>query len=296
MAQTDEKLTLKDVSRRIDALPTLPEIATFVLNLLEDPNTSSQDVTNVIIRDSSLSGQILKLVNSAYFGLPQKVSDLNRAIALLGFGRIKNLVLSLSILRIFKTLSKKQREDFTKFWQHSAVTAGLMKRLALRMGRSEPEQAFVTGLLHDVGKIILLGYATKEYTAIVKLAQERTASFAAVEGEILATTHAEVGAWLAKAWNLSRDSIEAIATHHQASAYQNEVLPATLYFANFAARSKGVGCAGSFEPHQFDEKAWEVLGLPQEDYFEMMAAVDSERSIADMILQVSGASESGAKS
>ena len=294
MATTDEKITLREVTRKVDALPTLPEIATFVLNLLEDPNTSSQDVTNVIVRDSSLSGQILKLVNSAYFGLPQKVNDLNRGIALLGFGRIKNLVLSLSILKIFRALSKRQREDFNRFWQHSAVVAGLMKRLSLRMGRSEPEQAFVAGLLHDVGKVVLLGYFPKEYATILKLAEERKASFAATEGDVLATTHAEIGAWLAKSWNLARDVMEAIANHHKPQSFEADALSATLYFADYAAKARGVSCAGSCDPPQFDEKAWEVLGLPQEDYFEMMAAVDNERAIADIILQVSGASEAGA--
>lgn len=294
MATAPAKITLQEVTRKVDALPTLPEIATFVLNLLEDPSASSRDVTNVIVRDSSLSGQILKLVNSAYFGLPQKVADLNRAIALLGFGRIKNLVLSLSILRIFRTLSKKQRDDFGKFWQHSAVVAGLMKRLSLRMGRAEPEGAFVTGLLHDVGKIIILGYLPKEYAEILKIAQEEKCSFAKAEGRVLGTSHAEIGAWLAGTWNLSRESIETIATHHAPGAYEADVLPATLYFANYAARTKGVACAGSFEEHTFDEKAWEVLGLPQEDYFEMMAAVDSERAIANIILEVAGAHEAGA--
>src|SRR6185503_48897 len=91
-----DKITLADVQRRVDVLPTLPEITNFVMNLLEDPESSAQDVSNVIVRDPSLSAQIMKHVNSAYFGLPKKIADLNRAIALLGYGRIKNLVLSLS--------------------------------------------------------------------------------------------------------------------------------------------------------------------------------------------------------
>jgi putative nucleotidyltransferase with HDIG domain len=293
MPTVTPKATLQDVTRAIDSLPTLPEITSFVLEMLEDPASSSQDVTNVLVRDPSLSGQILKLVNSAYYGLPQKVSDLTRAIALLGYGRIKNLVLSLSLIRVFRTMSKRSKEDFQRFWLHSSVVAGLMKRLALRMGRAEPEQAFVAGLLHDVGKLILLGYAPKEHEAIVKLAQQRQAGFAELEGEVLATTHAEIGGWAARAWNLPRETVETVEWHHRSASWELGVLPAMLYFADYAARVKGVTCAGTFGAMTFAEKAWEVLGLPQEDYFEMMTAVESEQAIGDMILQVAGVAATG---
>lgn len=286
-------ISLQDVQRRVDTLPTLPEITTFVMNLLEDPDSSAQDVSNVIVRDASLSAQIMKLVNSAYFGLPQKIGDLNRAIALLGYGRIKNLVLSLSLIRVFRTISKKQREDFARFWEHSAVVAGLMKRVALRLGLEDPEQAFLTGLLHDVGKIAMLGYFPKEYGAVVKAAEEKKVSFAEAEGAAFSCGHAAVGAWMAKSWNLPADVAGAIERHHDEGAWDDDLLSAALYFADFAARSRGASCAGSCGTARFDERAWTRLGLPQEDYFEMMGAVDSERAIADVILQVTGASEQG---
>jgi len=287
-------ITLQDVQRRVDTLPTLPEITSFVMNLLEDPDSSAQDVSNVIVRDASLSGQIMKLVNSAYFGLPQKIADLNRAIALLGYGRIKNLVLSLSLIRVFRSISKKQREDFSKFWEHSAVVAGLMKRVALRLGLEDPEQAFLTGLLHDVGKIAMIGYFPKEHAAVVKAAEDKKESFADAEGVAFSTGHAAVGAWMAKSWNLPAEVIDAISSHHDEGSWDDDLLSAALYFADYAARSRGAVCAGTCSSAHFDERAWTRLGLPQEDYFEMMAAVDSERAIAGVILQVTGASEAEA--
>lgn len=289
--QAKSLVSLQDVQRRVDTLPTLPEITTFVMNLLEDPDSSAQDVSNVIVRDPSLSGQIMKLVNSAYFGLPQKIGDLNRAIALLGYGRIKNLVLSLSLIRVFRTISKKQREDFAKFWEHSAVVAGLMKRVALRLGLEEPEQAFLTGLLHDVGKVAFMGYFPKEYAAVVRSAEEDKQSFSDAEAAAFSTGHAAVGAWMAKNWNLPADVVNAIETHHDEGAWDSDLLSAALYFADFAARSRGVACAGSCGSARFDERAWARLGLPQEDYYEMMGAVDSEKAIAGVILQVTGAAE-----
>ena len=287
-------VTLQDVQRRVDNLPTLPEITSFVMNLLEDPDSSAQDVSNVIVRDPSLSAQIMKLVNSAYFGLPQKIADLNRAIALLGYGRIKNLVLSLSLIRVFRAISKKQREDFTQFWQHSAVVAGLMKRVALRLGLEDPEQAFLTGLLHDVGKIAILGYFPKEYAAVLKAAEDKKESFAEAEGVAFSTGHAAVGAWMAKTWNLPGEVVDAIDSHHDDGAWDDDLLSAALYFADYAARSRGVACAGTFGATHFDERAWTRLGLPQEDYFEMMAAVDSEKAIAEVILQVTGVADASA--
>lgn len=289
--QAKTLISLQDVQRRVDTLPTLPEITTFVMNLLEDPDSSAQDVSNVIVRDPSLSGQIMKLVNSAYFGLPQKIGDLNRAIALLGYGRIKNLVLSLSLIRVFRTISKKQREDFSKFWEHSAVVAGLMKRVALRLGLEEPEQAFLTGLLHDVGKVAYMGYFPREYASVVKAATENKESFADAEKEAFAAGHAAVGAWMAKTWNLPSDVVSAIETHHDEGAWDDDLLSAALYFADYAARSRGVACPGSCGSARYDERAWARLGLPQEDYYEMMSAVDSERAIAEVILQVTGASD-----
>lgn len=286
-----EKITLADVQRRVDTLPTLPEITNFVMNLLEDPESSAQDVSNVIVRDASLSAQIMKLVNSAYFGLPKKMGDLNRAIALLGYGRIKNLVLSLSLIRVFRSMTKKHRDDFGRFWEHSAVVAGIMKRVALRLGLEDPEQAFLTGLLHDVGKLAFIGYFPKEYAAVVKAAEAKDENFLDVEGSQFAAGHAKVGAWMTKAWNLPAEVVTAIETHHDEGAWDDDLLSAALYFADYAARARGVSCVGSCGAPRFDERAWTRLGLPQEDYFEMMSAVDSEKAIAEVILQVTGAAE-----
>ncbi|NUN47853.1 MAG: HDOD domain-containing protein [Candidatus Brocadiae bacterium] len=287
-------MTLADVQRRVDSLPTLPEITTFVLSMLEDPASSAPDVTQVLVRDASLSSQILKLVNSAFYGLPQKVSDLTRAIALLGFGRIKTLVLSVSMLRLFRSLSGRRREEFSRFWMHSAVVAGLMRRMALRMEVKEPESAFVLGLVHDAGKLVFLGHFQEQHAAIVRLAEERRASFAAVEGSVFATTHAEVGAWMARGWGLPKELEEAIANHHGDRPWEAGKLAAALHFADHAAKMRGVACAGSCEEFRYDEAAWGAVGLPQEDYFEMMAAADSERALGEMVLRVSGAMDEGA--
>jgi HD-like signal output (HDOD) protein len=276
---------LRSIVDKVTVLPTLPEIATLVLKLLDDPKSSGQEVQGVIIKDVALASQILKLVNSAYFGMPNRVSDLTQAIVLLGFRQIRNIVLMLSFARMVKTMGRKRRQDLDRLWRHCAVCAGLARRVALKNHKVNPDEAFVAGLTHDIGKLVLLRYSPKDYAEIVSLAKAHGKTFEEAEPLVLKTNHAEIGGWLGEKWQLAPSVVHAIKYHHTPEQRRKDDLTCAVYFADYASITKNVACAGTEKTDQLDIAAWERLGISQDGYFELMGAAESESEIANLIIE-----------
>jgi len=211
----------------IDTLPTLPVIAGQVLERLNNPNSSVQDIAEIILKDQSLSSKILQLVNSAFYGFPKRIGTVSHAISILGFETVRGLVLGVSILDTFKI----QEFDLYRFWQHSIQSASLMSFLAEKWNYPRKDEAFTIGLIHDVGKLVFMLKAPDEYQEIwseaasTRLQQEITC---------FGLDHAELGAQVAAAWNFPANFIGAIQAHHiqPQLPIQHANLAHMCYFAN----------------------------------------------------------------
>ena len=193
--------------REVKNLPTLPGIVIKLTQMADDPETSTEQMGKVISKDHILAVKLLKLVNSAFYGFPQRISSLNSAIILLGINVIKSLIISASIFEVME-------DQDIELWEHSLGCAVVSSVLAKRMGLSEPEEISTAGLIHDIGKVAIKMELPKEYELITRLVQEKQIPRIKAEREILGLDHAEVGGWLAKSWNLPGKLIEPIACHH----------------------------------------------------------------------------------
>jgi len=145
---------LRSIVRDISDLPTLPQVVTRIMSMMDDPNASAEDVNNVLERDPTLVAKILKLVNSAFYGLPHKISSVRQAIVILGFSTVRSLAISAAVFDLF---GEGNDEAFSriKFWEHSIGVASAARLVGRREGGIDEETAFVTGLLHDLGKLVL---------------------------------------------------------------------------------------------------------------------------------------------
>lgn len=278
-------IDLKALAQRVDKLPALPEVSTLLLQMLGDPGVTIHSLQNVISRDASLSGSLLKLVNSAYFALPNRISDLGHAITMLGFSRVRGTLTGLSLYHVFRRLHGQATHDLRRFWLHSAVAGGVAKRVAQKKGGIDPEVAFATGLLHDIGKLVLLGYATDDFERVVAHAEKHKCSFLDAEKSLLATTHPEVGAWLGDHWSLPVPVMEAIRWHHEKERFADTPLALVAWVADYVAKAKGFGCVGSGETLELDQESWGLLGLPQETFYELMESASAEAEMANTILE-----------
>lgn len=207
--------TILEKLDRVENLPTLPSIVMEVNKMLQDPNTSIRQLSEIIERDQSFVSKILKLVNSAFFGLRSKVGNISHAITLLGFSTIRNAVLSVSVISAFTDDNDFTGFDITDFWKHSIAVAVTSRNLAEKSRLHSQDESFIGGLLHDIGKVILFQYFKDLFLKIWEIFKNGGQPFYLVEREALQIDHAQIGAHLAEKWQLPKELVNAIRCHHE---------------------------------------------------------------------------------
>jgi HD-like signal output (HDOD) protein/CheY-like chemotaxis protein len=246
---------LISVVSRIETLPTAPSIYQEITQELSSPNTSIHRLTEIISKDFGITAKILQLANSAFFGLYQHVSTVERALTLLGFDTVAALVLT---VKIFSAHTKLSVPGFSipVLWSHSMTTASAARAIAAKESqeRSGIQDAFMGGMLHDVGKLVLAANLSDGYRRVIRLTGETRCPLWKAEQEVFGTTHAEVGAYLMGLWGIPAAIIEAIAFHHSPnSCPTRSFTPLTAtHVANALAHSKDPGDA---------EKTMDLLNL-----------------------------------
>jgi putative nucleotidyltransferase with HDIG domain len=242
VAVDSERLRKKVES--LDGLPTLPSVASSLISMTQSPRTSATDVGELISKDQALTGRVLKLVNSAYYGFPKQITTVNHAVVILGFNRVKNIVLAASVFGM-KNEQRPPRFDAPAFWKHSLGSAVASRSLARALNRGEAEDAFVCGLLHDIGKVVLSQVCTKEYERCLELAEISGCLLRDAEEEVLGLDHSEVGAWLAERWKLP-PGVQAAIRHHHATGNTRKEREAALItqLGDIFARALQVGSGG----------------------------------------------------
>jgi len=281
---------LRSIVRKITDLPTLPQVVTVILALIDNPDSSAEDVNRVMEKDPALVGKILKLVNSAYYGLPNKINAVRQAIVILGFSTVKSLAISASVFDMF---DETKASDFNRedFWAHSIGCAAVGRLVGRREPGVDEETAFVVSLLHDLGKMVLDQYAPDEFAEILTLAKERGGAFWEVEGEVLDTNHAEIGAWLAERWGLSEELRNGIQFHHRVAEAPEgigQVLASVAAFADYIVLQKGVGASGNYGKPELDREAWARLSLKRDDLPKFIETVTQELEKTDVFFSAAG--------
>lgn len=199
---------------RLHQLPSLPQV---IIKLIEACNNEAcglKELAEIIQQDPALANQILKTVNSAYYGLAQKVSDIDQAVSVLGTNTIKHIALCSSVHQIFRVKGQKGVFNLKVFWWHSLKSAIVAKMLAEQLNYPVPDEAFLAGLLHDIGKLVLWINFGKAYNDLLRKHFDQPGLL--LEGESnIAASHTEIGAWLVNQWHLQSFMADAILYHHQ---------------------------------------------------------------------------------
>jgi putative nucleotidyltransferase with HDIG domain len=198
----------------IKDLPTMPVIYFKVNQMLQTGEASVKNVATLIEMDPAMSSKVLQLVNCAFYGFRSQISSIPHAVMILGFNAVKNAIVSVSILDVLTIKEKFQNFNINDFWSHSLSVAVLSKQLAERSRLVTPEDAFTAGLLHDMGKIIMLKYFQEDLAVILRTKQENESSFYDAELKAAAVGHVQIGAYLAKKWQFPDSIVESIACHH----------------------------------------------------------------------------------
>ena len=208
----DEQQFLKQLNT-IKDIPTLPAIVFELNQQLENPETSIATVSQTIEKDQAMALKVLKLVNSAFYGFKKRISDVKAAVVLLGFNAVRNAIISISIINTLPKNVLLQSFEMGAFWKHSLAVAVTSKTIAQKSGLESPDNCFVGGLLHDVGKVILAQYFQDLFVKVWTYMQNEKVSFLEAERHELPVDHAGIGAHLAERWALPEGLIEAIRWH-----------------------------------------------------------------------------------
>jgi putative nucleotidyltransferase with HDIG domain len=256
-----------------------------VNDLINDPNSSSSDIADVLKKDQVLTAKILRLVNSSYYAIPGGVTDVQRALAFLGFNTLAQLVLSLSVFSFFNS---PDHEDFPmpEFWRHALATGVCSEILAKRLKLPKPEEAFTCGLLHDVGKLVLNEIDPDRLRQIVAETKKRGCSFVEVERELDMPGHSYIGEVIATKWGLPQSIRLAIRYHHFDVSKMDSILSSTkpmiqvVRLANTICVKNQLGKSGDHSSGQITPDMLAPLKLTIEDIpkIEEQLTVDMEKA------------------
>ena len=211
-----DKTTLRNrIYSKIDELPTLPATVTRLLPLFEDENSNAAVITDVIRKDPSLTANIMKVANSAYYGFSQKISDLERAVALLGFNMVKSLGVSIGIMKSLPSKSKTSVSG-KELWKHSVTVAILMREMGRRLyHENENEHLFIIGLLHDLGIVVFDQFFGEDFQMVLEEAKDADRKdFYKIEQRIIGLDHGVAGGILLTRWNFPSIISTAVTKHH----------------------------------------------------------------------------------
>jgi putative nucleotidyltransferase with HDIG domain len=192
-------------------LPTIPTVLARILQLADSESASGKELIAVIEHDQSLTGKMLRLANSAFFGQSRRVATIPRAVVLLGFSTVRNLALGVKVWDALGTGIARTRLD--ELWAHAVAVGVAAKMLAGRLRAGDPDEAFTAGVLHDVGRLVLAMRFRDEYWQAVGDAGE-VEPIVARETERFGVDHAEVGGWMLEAWSLPPPIVETVRGHH----------------------------------------------------------------------------------
>jgi putative nucleotidyltransferase with HDIG domain len=246
-------------------LPTLPSVFLTVNKMLSDPRTSAVDVGQAVSSDQVIASKILKLANSAFYGFAGKVNTVSHAIAVLGFSATKNVVLTTSVLSTLNL--KKPIEGFSlaAFWKHSAAVGAIAKLAAMEFYPQKREEAFVAGLLHDIGKLVLAICAPEDFAKAVNLAASKNCLFIDAEEEILGINHTDIAAMVNERWNLPAEIATVVINHHKSIEDSGEFakLVAVVKLADVLARGLQLGFACDNSMPIIENNVFESLMITQ---------------------------------
>ena len=259
----DPKITIQSLIENLETLPTLPEIALQVLKLSGDPDAGINEYHDLISHDAALTAKILRVANSAYYGLRNKVSTLKMAVVMLGLEETTRLARAFSFLQSFPSDRTGSRFDFNHFWLHNIAVSEIIQGMSKRLGYNDASDVSTGGLLHDMGVIVTASFYQNEFVAVVNKVVEERVNRLDVEREIYGMDHTEIGKELAVRWNLPEKLVEIIRYHHDplsaSPEYHFDVILA--YMANKIAQYYGVTLIVEDEPptNLAGDPNWEVL-------------------------------------
>ena len=266
-ASERDALQLKTrIMRTLEVLPPMHEVVMKAQEIMADPNSNVEDLAAIIETDQSIAIRILKLINSAHYGLSGKVSSIKQACSLLGLRALQEVIITAAVSKVMERELKGYEFESGELWLHSVATAFCSRILAEKKNRELANDAYMGGLLHDVGKIILDPYILERKAAFDDFMKDETKMVLDTEKAILGFDHAEIASEICRKWHIRENITLAIQYHHYPSLSEGSELAHIVHAADYLVRLSGLGYEDDDLMYELEEGAREFLSFKQENF------------------------------
>jgi len=257
---------------KIDDLPTIPAVATQVLQLLDQPDVSVEEVADLMLSDQVMTARVMKMLNSPVYKPSHEITSLKRALVYLGLKHIREVALTTSFISAFD--EKSGALDISTFWEHSFGVAMVSKMIAEKTGYADLEKAYIAGIIHDIGEVFLSSYLPDQFQKVLDAIKGTAISLIDEEALQMGTTHCEVGLCMARKWNFPEAYCEVIISHHAPSeATIDPMLCAIVNLADLFYRVREINFGGWVSFNLAEEQSWHILKTSSP----ILAELDIER-------------------
>ena len=270
----------REIVAWVGDLPPMPHVAARAISMVENPDTTSNELSDLLSSDTALAARVLKIANSAMFSRQREITTLNQAVMIIGFKALKGIIVAATLRQISKNFSKLEK----LVWENSMCSAMCATNISKKLNKVYVEEIFLLGLLHSLGQIVFLfqEQTRKDYPLVIKLISEKNYDYVTAEAEVMGFSHALLGALVAKKWNFSPETCQVILHYKdpvetESPQTELEEKTAIVQLADLLAHKAGIGSPEGYP--QDDAKIQELaayVGLAPERRDEILAEIISE--------------------
>lgn len=269
--------TIKIILQGIDNFPTLPTIYYKLTEIMEKPNSTANDVAEIITKDPSATAKILMTANSSIYGFYGKVDSISKAIFYLGFEEVRNIIILLSLMELLPNNKTNYFINPVEFWKHSIGVGIITRNLGTILGINKLENFFISGVIHDLGKILFFNYVNEEYLKVIRYIKEKNVNLMEAETNVLGINHSVVGEMVAEKWKLPTSLKNSIRYHNSGMIGGDvDVLTGCVHIANISAQMFGFGQTTIGRVPEPNYEVWNKLNFPKNTFSLIMDKIYNE--------------------
>ena len=276
------------ILKTVKDAPTLPTVYSALCDAMANPHSTANEVAKIVSMDQASTIKILRIANSSFFGFSGRIENIQRAIVILGFNEVRNLIMASSVMNMFSRKESSTGFKPTDFWAHSLAVGLIARSVARLAGCPIVENFFVAGILHDIGKLFFYQFAEDDFARVISSVKKEGRLIRDCEVEVFGMDHALMGSMLADHWKLPEPIRDAIHYHHFGTAGDKpDLLVASVHVGDVLARALGLGHPGDDLVPQPSESVWQDLKLRPGMMTQMVPSLlrDYEEAVSQMQLQ-----------
>ncbi len=283
--KTNSDRIVESAIAKVGEIATLPEVTVKIIEIVENPRSTARDLHDVIKNDPALASRLLKVVNSAFYGLPGQIASVDRAIVLLGLSAVKNIAIAASMTHLFNSGATVEGFNGVEVWKHSVAVAVASRLITSAQGKPSVEESFLAGLIHDLGLLVQRQVFPKEIAEVIAKQKIGSARFHDLEQEIIGADHQALGSALAAKWRFPTNLCTAIGYHHKPMdlADVNRELPMLVHVADVLAAKADLGFSVTAMHDDYDDETLDIIQTSQSDLDEIIDQLPEQVALTESV-------------